>query len=57
MGQAYGTEPRDEFYSFELGAAAHRLVTEVRPIRPGQQVAITADNLSDSRVAETTARA
>jgi len=57
MELAYGTEPRSEFYSFELAAAAHRLVSEVRPIRPGQQVAITADTLSDSRVVEATARA
>ncbi len=57
MALTYGTEPRPEFYSFELAAAAHRLVTEMRPIRPGQQVAITADTLSDLRAVEATARA
>jgi leucyl aminopeptidase (aminopeptidase T) len=57
MELAYGTEPRGEFYSFELAAAAHKLVTEVRPIVSGQQVAITADTLSDSRVVEATAQA
>jgi len=57
MELSYGTEPRSEFYSFELAAAAHKLVTEMRPVRPGQQVAITVDTLSDLRAVEATARA
>lgn len=52
-----GTESRDEYYAFELARAAHKLVTEVRPIEPGQQVLITADSASDARVVQATAGA
>jgi len=51
------TDNNDSKLDFELAAAAHKLVTEMRPIAPGQQVAITADSLSDSRVAEAAAQA
>jgi leucyl aminopeptidase (aminopeptidase T) len=51
-----GTESRAEFYSYELAHAAHKLVTEVVPVQPGQQVVITADTASDARVVEATAQ-
>lgn len=52
-----GTEPRDEYYGIELALAAHKLVTEVRPVKPGQQVLITADTAVDGRVVRATAGA
>jgi leucyl aminopeptidase (aminopeptidase T) len=52
-----GTEPRDEYYGLELAHAAHKLVTEMRPIEPGQQVLISADTASDGRVVRATAGA
>ncbi|RME79150.1 MAG: hypothetical protein D6784_01165 [Chloroflexi bacterium] len=52
-----GTEPRREYYHLELARAAHKLVTEMRPIQPGQQVLITADTASDWRVVQATAGA
>jgi leucyl aminopeptidase (aminopeptidase T) len=41
----------------ELARAAHKLVTEMRPVKPGQQVLITADTAADTRVVEATAGA
>ena len=52
-----GTESREEFYSYELAHAAHKMVSEVVPVQPGQQVVITADTASDARVVEATAQA
>jgi leucyl aminopeptidase (aminopeptidase T) len=52
-----GTEPRDEYYQVELAKAAHLLVTQVRPVGAGQQVLITADTATDSRVVRATAGA
>ncbi len=52
-----GTEPRTEYYEIELAHAAHKLVTEVRPVQPGQQVLISADTASDARVVRATAGA
>jgi leucyl aminopeptidase (aminopeptidase T) len=52
-----GTEPRDEYLDIELSHAAHKLVTEVRPIEPGQHVLISADTASDMRVVQATAGA
>ncbi len=57
MALATGNESRDDFYSIELAAAAHTLVTQVRPIRPGQQVLITVDTAGDWRTARATAGA
>jgi len=54
---ALGTEPRDEFYAFELPLAAHKLMTQIRPVEPGQQVLITADSAVDARVVQATAGA
>ncbi len=57
MELATGTEPSADYYALELAHAAHKLVTEVRPIRPGQQVVITADTAADIRVVRATAGA
>ncbi len=54
MDLLIGTEPRDDYLGMELVAAAHKLVTEVRPIRPGQQVLVSVDTAGDSRVARAT---
>lgn len=51
-----GVEPRDEYYELELSKAAHKLVTELRPV-VGKQVLITADSAADMRVARATAAA
>jgi leucyl aminopeptidase (aminopeptidase T) len=52
-----GTESRNEYWDIELAHAAHRLVTGMRPVKPGQQVLITADTAADSRVVQATAGA
>jgi leucyl aminopeptidase (aminopeptidase T) len=39
----------------ELARAAHKLVTEMRPVEPGQQVLITADTAADARAVQATA--
>lgn len=52
-----GVESRSEYLQIELTAAAHKLVTEVRPVQAGQQVLITADTSSDLRVAQAVAGA
>jgi leucyl aminopeptidase (aminopeptidase T) len=57
MGAALGNESRDEYLSFELTAAAHKLVTEVRPVRAGDEVLVTVDTAGDLRAARATAGA
>jgi leucyl aminopeptidase (aminopeptidase T) len=57
VGSAIGNESRDDYYAFELAAAALKLVTEVRPVRPGQQVLITVDSAGDMRAARAIAGA
>jgi len=52
-----GTEPQTEYYNIELVDAANKLVTQVRPVGPGQQVVITSDTASDARVVQATAGA
>jgi leucyl aminopeptidase (aminopeptidase T) len=52
-----GGSARESYLSFELVHAAHKLVTEVRPVQPGQQVLISADTASDARVVQATAQA
>jgi leucyl aminopeptidase (aminopeptidase T) len=52
-----GTEPRDGYYSIELGRAAKKLVTEVRPVHEGDPVLISADTKSDRRTVDATAAA
>ena len=57
MTLAIGNEPRDDYLTFELTAAALKLVTEVRPVGNGQQVLISVDSAGDMRVARATAGA
>ncbi|MCK5245749.1 hypothetical protein KAR02_02550, partial [Candidatus Bipolaricaulota bacterium] len=52
-----GTEPRSEYYAFELAAAAHKVVKEIMLVQPGETVVITADTQSDLRVVHATAQA
>jgi hypothetical protein len=35
MVLSFDTEPIQEYYSFELAQAAHKLVSEVRPLHKG----------------------
>lgn len=51
-----GTEPRREYYAFEVAATAHKMLAEVMLVKPGETVAITADTQSDWRVVEATAQ-
>lgn len=57
MELAVGTEPRNEYWSFEVAAAARKLIEDVMLVKPGETVAITADTMSDARVVEATAKA
>ncbi len=57
MELAIGTEPRREYYAFELPKAARMLVEEIFPIQKGENVVITADTASDARVVDATAQA
>lgn len=52
-----GTEMRDEYLSFEVARAARKMVDEVMPVKPGENVVITGDTSSDRRVASATAEA
>lgn len=57
MEFALGTETLNDYLSFEVAAAARKLVEQVMLARPGEQVAITADTSSDPRVVWATANA
>ena len=57
MEFALGTESLRDYLSFELTAAAQKLVRDVMLVTPGEHVAITADTSSDGRVVEATAKA
>ncbi len=57
MEFALGTESLRDYLSFELTAAAQKLVRDVMLVKPGEHVAITADTSSDGRVVEATAKA
>ncbi len=57
MELALGTEPRQEYLSFELAAGARKLVEQVMLTKPGENVVITADTSTDWRVVEATAKA
>lgn len=52
-----GTEMRDDYLSFEVARAARKAVEEVMPVQPGENVVITADTISDSRVVNAVAQA
>jgi len=57
MEFALGTETLKTYLSYEVAAAARKLVEQVMLAKPGEQVAITADTASDPRVVEATANA
>lgn len=57
MELTVGTETRREYLSFELARAARKMVEEVMPVKPGENVVITADTKSDARVVEAMAQA
>lgn len=57
MELALGTEPTSEYYSFELMAAARKILEEIMLTRPGEEVVITVDTAGDWRVALATAQA
>ena len=46
-----------EYYEYELAKAAHKLVSEMFEMKPGETLVITADTESDPRVVEATAAA
>jgi len=52
-----GTEPQREYWTFELAAAARKLLAEVMLTKPGETVVITADTQSDLRAVQATAQA
>jgi leucyl aminopeptidase (aminopeptidase T) len=52
-----GTEVREEYLNWELGASARKLVEEVMLAKPGENVVITADTSCDMRVVQATATA
>jgi leucyl aminopeptidase (aminopeptidase T) len=57
MELTIGTEARPEYLSFELAGAARKLVEHVMLTKPGENVVITADTVTDWRVVEATAKA
>jgi len=46
-----------QYYEYELGKAAHKLVSEMLKLKPGETFVITADTESDPRVVDATATA
>jgi leucyl aminopeptidase (aminopeptidase T) len=52
-----GTGLHNDNYAIELTRAARKLVTEVRPIKTGEQILISADTASDTHVVMATAQA
>jgi len=57
MELALGTEPRQEYYAFELAKGAKKLVADIMLVKPGEEVVITADTASDWRVVQAVAQA
>ena len=52
-----GTEQRDSYLGFELARAARKTVEEFLPVKAGENVVVTADSGSDSRVVSAVAEA
>ncbi|MGH3740393.1 MAG: hypothetical protein ACRDT8_15385 [Micromonosporaceae bacterium] len=50
-------EARGEYLSYEAALGARKLVEEIMRVKPGENVVISADTASDSRVVELTAQA
>jgi len=57
MDLMLGTEPRGEYYAFEVAAAAQKMLAEVMLVKADEDVVITADTQSDWRVVKATAQA
>ena len=47
-----GTEPTGAFYSYELAAAAHKLLNDIMLLRGGEELVISIDTAGDWRVAQ-----
>lgn len=50
-------EPTPEWYWIEMGRVGRKIVEEVFPVRPGENVVVTADTISDWRAVEELVRA
>lgn len=50
-------EPTDGYLRFEAAVGARKLVEQIMLVKPGEDVAITADTASDARVVQLTAEA
>jgi leucyl aminopeptidase (aminopeptidase T) len=50
-------EPTPEWYWMELGRVGRKIVEEFFPIKPGENVVVTADTISDWRAVEETVKA
>lgn len=46
-----------QYYEYELANAAHKLISEMLKMKPGEIIAVTADTESDPRVVDATAAA
>ena len=57
MELVLGTETTNEFYTFELMAAAQKLLGQIMLTKPDEEVAITLDTAGDWRVAKAAAQA
>lgn len=57
MELALGIEPREEYRSWEVQAAARKFVEQVMLVKPGENVVVTADTATDMRVVRATAEA
>jgi leucyl aminopeptidase (aminopeptidase T) len=51
MNLTLGTELNQEYYAFELMAAARKFLSEIMLVRPGEEVLTTIDTAADWRVA------
>jgi 2,5-dihydroxypyridine 5,6-dioxygenase len=50
-------EPSPEWYWMEMGRVGRRIVEDLFPIQPGENVVVTADTMSDWRVVQETVKA
>jgi len=50
-------EPTSEWYWIEMGGVGRKIVEEFFPIKPGENVVVTADTISDWRVVQETVKA
>jgi hypothetical protein len=57
MEVASRIESRPEYLSYEAAVGARKLVEQIMLVKPGEDVVITADTSTDSRVVDLTAQA